>query len=153
MHAATAAPPPTTGPVCPQAGLFHVRITVTTTKRANAPTLTGEPFEDTHGTRCFRVPLSGRDGAGLHALVDLEGIQALQKAGAKSLYLASDGQGRSFVTFLCVPTHKAMTAARAILGDPRGRRIEYRSGNRLDLRAANLWARPYANVGDCRAAT
>ena len=34
---------------------------------------------------------------------------------------------------------------------PVGDAIEYRSGDRLDLRAENLWARPYANVGDCRA--
>lgn len=124
---------------------------MTTETPTRAPALTGEPAEDHNGNRYFRIPLSGRDGAGLHALVDLAGLKALQKAGAKSLYLASDGQGRSFVTFLSLPSRRAMTAARAILGDPRGRRVEHRSGDRLDLRAAKLWARPYANVGDCRA--
>ena len=128
-----------------------MRTTLTTDSLTRAPALTGESAEDRHGNPYFRIPLSGRDGAGLHALVDLDGLKALQKAGARSLYLASDGQGRSFVTFLRLPSRRAMTAARAILGDPRGRRIEYRSGGRLDLRTSNLWARQYAGIGDCRA--
>ncbi|HEX3888499.1 MAG TPA: hypothetical protein VHW05_13460 [Phenylobacterium sp.] len=123
-------------------------MTTTTT----AAPLIGEAADDHLGRRYFKIPLSGRDGAGLHALLDLTGLRKLREAGARSLYLASDGQGRSYVTFLRWPSHRAMTAARAILGDPRGARIEYVSDDRLDLRSQNLRVRRYDGVGEARAA-
>jgi len=113
--------------------------------------LTGEPDQDRFGRTFFRIPLSGRDGAGRYALVDGDGARALRKAGAKSLFLVTDNQGRSYVSFVHLPSRRPMTAARAILGDPRGHRIGYLNGDRLDLRRENLEPRPYAGAGDCRA--
>lgn len=117
------------------------------------PPLTGEPAEDRFGHTYFRVPLSGRDGAGRFALIDGSGMRKLREAGARSLYLISDNQGRQYVGFLQLPSRRPTTAARAILGDPKGRRVEYLSGDRLDCRRSNLHVRQYAGVGDCRAVT
>jgi hypothetical protein len=114
--------------------------------------LTGEPDRDRFGRTFFRIPLSGRDGAGRYALVDADGARALRKAGARSLFLVSDAQGRSYVSFVRFPSRQPMTAARCIMGDPRRHRIEYVNGDRLDLRKENLHVRPYAGVGERRAA-
>lgn len=115
--------------------------------------LTAEPIApDRVGRACFAIPLSGTDGAGRSALVDADGLTALREAGARALYLTGNGQGRAYVTFVQFPSKRAMTAARAIMGDPKARRIEYANGNRLDLRGQNLHARDYAGVGDSRPA-
>jgi len=123
-----------------------------TTKTTTAPLLTGERAEDNFGRTYFRIPLSGRDGAGRFALVDSDGARALRKAGARSLFLVHDGNGNSYVSFVRFPSRQPMTAARCVLGDPRGQRIGYANGDRLDLRTGNLIARSHAGVGDCRAA-
>jgi hypothetical protein len=113
--------------------------------------LTGEPDRDHFGRTFFRIPLSGRDGEGRYALVDGDGARALRKAGARSLFLVTDNRGNSYVSFLRLPSRRPMTAARCVTGDPRGHRVEYVNGDRLDLRRENLHVRPYAGVGDCRA--
>jgi hypothetical protein len=124
---------------------------MTTTTTNGRPALTGEAVMDRPGAPHFRVPLSGRDGAGRFALIDEAGLRTLQQAGAKSLFLVSDAQGRFYVCF--VPRGGSpMTAARAIMGDPVGQRIEHISGDRLDLRRSNLMPRKYAKVGDGRLA-
>ncbi len=114
--------------------------------------LTGEPGRDHLGRAFFRIPLSGRDGSGRYALVDGDGARALRKAGARSLFLVCDAQGRSYVSFVRFSSRQPMTAARCVMGDPRRHRIEYVNGDRMDLRQENLRVRPYAGVGDCRAA-
>jgi hypothetical protein len=122
---------------------------MTTTK---PPRLTTEPAQDRYGRPCLRLPLSGRDGAGRYALIDEAGLEALQKAGARSLYVVGDASGRPYPCFMPRPYGSPMTAARCILGDPHGQRIEYVSGDRLDLRRSNLLARTYAGVGGKRLA-
>lgn len=106
---------------------------------------------DRLGVSCLAIPLSGSDGAGKFALVDDEGLQALRQAGARALYLVKDGRGLSYVTFLQPPSRRSQTAARAICGDPEARRIEYVTGDRLDLRKQNLRVRDYAGIGCGRA--
>jgi hypothetical protein len=124
-------------------------MTPTTTTKG-PPALTGEAAADAFGAY-FKVPLSGRDGEGRFALLDLDGLKALQRAGARSLFLVSDTRGNTYVSFVQFPSRRPMTAARMILGDPRGQRVEYADGNRLNLRGLNLLPRRYAGVGDCRA--
>jgi hypothetical protein len=114
--------------------------------------LTAEPAEDGEGRPCFKIALSGRHGEGRHALVDADGLEALQKAGARSLYIIGDASGRPYVCFVPKPFGNPMTAARAVLNDPKGHRIEYLSADRLDLRRSNLYARTYAGVGGRRIA-
>lgn len=115
--------------------------------------LTAEPTTpDRFGRPCFTIPLSGADGAGQVATVDEDGLAALHLAGARALYLLNDGQGRVYVSFVRFPEKRAMTAARAIVGDPEARRIEYRNGDRLDLRGQNLEVRDYAGIQGGRAA-
>lgn len=121
------------------------------TNEAPAP-LGAEPAIDNLGHPCVRVPLTGGDGGGRYALLDDSGLAKLKEAGAKALYLLSDGQGRSYVSFVRFPQKRAITAARAIMGDPEARRIEYVNGDRLDLRSRNLRVRDYAGVGVSRAA-
>lgn len=116
------------------------------------PLLIGEPAEDHAGRTYFRVPLSGRDGLGRYAVIDGIGMRRLREAGARSLFLVTNKQGQSYASFVRFPSRQPMTAARCIMGDPKGHRIEYVSGDRLDLRRANLVTRRYAGVGECRAA-
>lgn len=117
-----------------------------------APLLIGEPAEDNAGHTYFRVPLSGRDGLGRYTVVDGIGMRRLREAGARSLFLTHDRRGNTYVSFVRFPSRQPMTAARCIMGDPKGHRIEYVSGDRLDLRRANLVTRRYAGVGESRAA-
>lgn len=112
-------------------------MTDTDTARA----LTGD-LTTIDGQPVYRVPLSGRDGAGLFALVDPEGLERLRQAGARFLYIVSDGHKHHYVTFLRLPSHSAQMASRAIIGAPSGRRVIYLSGDRLDLRTANLMVQP-----------
>ncbi|MFI4965379.1 MAG: hypothetical protein ACHP9T_08445 [Caulobacterales bacterium] len=123
-----------------------------TITRSGRPTLTGELTEDRQGRPCFRIALSGKDGAGRHALVDAAGLEALQRAGARTLYVIGDASGRPYVCFRPHPIGSPMTAARAIMGDPEGKRIEHLGGDRFDLRSSSLFARAYAGVGDGRLA-
>ena len=124
--------------------------TKTTAELAAAPTY------DRFGIECLGVELSGSDAKGRFALVDADGLEKLRRAGARALYLLNDGQGREYVSFVAFRSRRGerrvMTAARAIMGDPEARRIEYVSGDRLDLRRRNLRAREYGRVGVSRAA-
>ena len=106
---------------------------------------------DRFGRPCFTVQLSGADAAGRMAVVDEDGLAALQRAGARSLYLLNDGRGREYVSFVRFPEKRAMTVARAIMGDPAGTRVEYKNGDRLDLRRQNLSVREYAGIKGGRA--
>jgi len=130
-----------------------MNVNTTTSKRA--PKLTGERLQDPMGRYFYRIPLTGRDGAGRFALLDDAGKKRLHDHGATALYLVNDGQGREYVTF-CANAEgsrwkKAMLAARVILGNPQGARIQYVSGDRLDLRQSNLHVRRYEGVGEGRA--
>lgn len=91
----------------------------------------------------YRVPLSGRaSGTGKAVLVDPQGMDRLLQLGARFLYIAEDSVGNGYVTFLQVPSHRTQMAARAIIDAPKGRRVVYRNGDRLDLRACNLTIQP-----------
>lgn len=115
--------------------------------------LTAQPTSpDRVGRPCFTIQLSGADADGRVAVVDEDGLAALKRAGARSLYLLNDGRGREYVSFVRFPEKRAMTVARAIMGDPEGVRVEYRNGDRLDLRRQNLSVRKYAGVQGGRAA-
>lgn len=113
--------------------------------------LTAVQTFDPFGRPALGIALSGTDGQGRFALVDPAGLEALQRAGARALYLVGDGRGLEYVTYLRPPSRhsraRAQTAARAVCGDPKAHRIEYRNGDRLDLRSANLHVRDYAGVG------
>jgi hypothetical protein len=128
-------------------------LDTTTTNTAHA--LTGEAAEDHRGHTYFRIALTGQDGQGRFAIVDGVGLRKLRQHGATSLYLVNDGQGREYVTFVGTGDgarrKRAMTAARVIMGDPQGARIEHVSGDRLDLRRSNLRVRQYEGVGEPRA--
>jgi len=91
------------------------------------------------GERCFRIPLTGRDGVGRFALVDPEGFARLQRVGARALYVVSDGGGREYATFIRPGVKgRVYTAARVIAQAPDGQCVRYANGDRLDLRGANL---------------
>ena len=94
------------------------------------------------GEAVYKVPLTGRDGIGKFAILDPEGLETLRWAGARALYLTSDGADNSYVTFLRLPTYNTTTASRTVISAPRGRRVIYVNGNRLDLRTKNLVIEP-----------
>lgn len=124
---------------------------MTDTTMTKAAELTAEPTFDSQGRPALAVALSGSTGQGHVALVDEEGLERLREAGARRLYLVDDGTGRAYVTFVSFRERtkfRAMSAARCIAGNPRGRRVEFLSGDRLDLRRTNLWARNYSGVGE-----
>lgn len=93
------------------------------------------------GQTVHRIPLTGRDGAGRFALLDIEGLERLRQAGARCLYLVSCHK-HPYVTFLQVPTKDPAMASRVVIDAPAGRRVIYRNGDRLDLRASNLMLQP-----------
>ena len=99
------------------------------------------PFEPTvkDGESCFRIPLTGRDAVGRFVVVDLEGLERLQRAGARALYLVGNGAGLTYATFIRPGVKdRVYTAARVVAQAPDGQRVVYVSGDRLDLRASNL---------------
>lgn len=124
---------------------------MTNTKTTASAPLAAEPIT-VDGQTAYRVPLSGRDGAGKFALLDAQGVEALHQAGARALYLVSDGHKHQYAAFLRLPSHHATTAARAVISAPRGRRVVYRNGDRLDLRTANLMIEPRKGEEDPRPA-
>lgn len=112
--------------------------------------LTWETVEDPSGSFA-RIPLSGKDGAGRYVLLEESGARNLSDRGVRSLFLIGNGQGLSYPAFIS-RERRQMTVARALVGDPRNRRVEYVNGDRLDLRRRNLRVRHYDGVGECRAA-
>jgi len=114
-----------------------------------APVLTGELIT-IDGEAAYRIPLTGRDGAGSFALVDPEGLERLRQAGARFLYAVGDGHQNRYVAFLGLPSKQAQMAARAVLDAPKGRRVIYANGDRFDLRTANLLIQPRKGEGGQR---
>lgn len=118
--------------------------------KPHAP-LTAEPFLS-DGAPCFRVPLTGRDAVGRFALLDGDGLTRLRQAGARALYLVTDGDGRDYVTMIRPPRGRAVTAARIVLAAPDGQCVRYVSGDRLDLRLSNLRLKEGFAPGEAHAA-
>lgn len=115
------------------------------------PELDAEPtIKD--GARCFRIPLTGRDGVGRFAVVDPVGLHRLRESGARALYLVSDGAGREYVTFVRRPRGRVVTAARMIADAPSGHCVKYLNGDRLDLRGSNLRTKTGFAPGEAHAA-
>lgn len=106
-----------------------------------APLLSGE-LTAIDGETVHRIPLTGRDGTGSFALVDAAGLQRLRSAGARFLYLVSDGHGNRYAAFLQMPSRCVSVASRVIIDAPSRRRVIYVNGDHLDLRAANLMIQP-----------
>lgn len=103
------------------------------------------------GEPCYRVPLSGRDGEGRHAILDEVGLGRLRDAGARALYLVTDGGGRVYVTLIVPPRGRAKTAARVVAAAPDRRCVTYVGHNRLDLRLSNLQLRDGFAPGEAHA--
>jgi hypothetical protein len=110
--------------------------------------LNAERSTDSRGRDCWRAALTGQDGQGLFALLDDAGLAALHDAGVRRLYLVSDHRGGSYVYAVPFPSHRATGAARIITRNPRGQRVEFISGDRLDLRGSNLRVRQYEGIGE-----
>ncbi|MDP3117967.1 MAG: hypothetical protein Q8N19_12735 [Phenylobacterium sp.] len=123
-------------------------MTSTQTPRA----LIATPAHDDRGGPCLAVPLWGALGDGKAALLDDDGLAKLRAAGAHSLSLTGDGQGRQYVVFRRPTDGRLTAAARVILDAPIGSRVEYQNGDRLDLRARSLTLRKYAKAGAGRGA-
>jgi hypothetical protein len=99
--------------------------------------MAAEPCE-IDGAPALRIALTGRDAVGEFAILDPEGLGAVQRRAARALYLTSDGHGNRYVTFLRPKTYGTLSAARIVVNCPPGRRVTFLNGNRLDLRTSNV---------------